>query len=247
MIVLSLTEEDRSLLLPLTPIQRDRVILALLAGGEAEENWGEIEQGILESIRRRGRRRREKNEYSKRYYHARKQGNAQNGVQNNVQIAVQNGRSPSSLPLFLPPSSLSPETPISLSPYNPPFSPTPPRKRAHAKTEKKKTAGESEQEPKVQWAEFVSMTNAEHQKLLDTHGPADTERLIEILDNYKGATGKTYKSDYRAILNWVVTRLQDEKKKRAKEDDPFARLPNKGPIIDKLPSATDGCWDDEPF
>ena len=32
-----------------------------------------------------------------------------------------------------------------------------------------------------------------------------------------------------------------------KEDDPFARLPNKGPIIDKLPSATDGCWDDEPF
>ena len=97
MIVLSLTEEDRSLLLPLTPIQRDRVILALLAGGEAEENWGEIEQGILESIRRRGRRRREKNEYSKRYYHARKQGNAQNGVQNNVQIAVQNGRSPLSL------------------------------------------------------------------------------------------------------------------------------------------------------
>lgn len=91
------------------------------------------------------------------------------------------------------------------------------------------------------------MTNAEHQKLLDTHGPTDTERLIEILDNYKGATGKTYKSDYRAILNWVVTRLQDEKKKRAKEDDPFARLPNKGPIIDKLPSATDGCWDDEPF
>ncbi len=34
------------------------------------------------------------------------------------------------------------------------------------------------------------MTNAEHQKLLDTHGPADTERLIEILDNYKGATGR---------------------------------------------------------
>ena len=57
MIVLSLTEEDRSLLLPLTPIQRDRVILALLAGGEAEENWGEIEQGILESIRRRGPKR----------------------------------------------------------------------------------------------------------------------------------------------------------------------------------------------
>ena len=75
----------------------------------------------------------------------------------------------------------------------------------------------------------------------------------EILDEAKrcvtGPVSYThlYKSDYRAILNWVVTRLQDEKKKRAKEDDPFARLPNKGPIIDKLPSATDGCWDDEPF
>jgi len=49
--------------------------------------------------------------------------------------------------------------------------------------------------------------------------------------------------DTSVCVKW----LQDEKKKRAKEDDPFARLPNKGPIIDKLPSATDGCWDDEPF
>lgn len=233
MITLSFTEEDRTLLLNLSSIQRDRVFFALLAGGEAAEDWGEVERDSLTSIRKKiaarkktaDRVKKHRERYSNRYSNA----------------------PPPSLPPFLPPSSLSPETPISLSPYNPPFSPTPPRKRARAKTEKKKTAGESEQDPKVQWAEFVSMTNAEHQKLLDTHGPADTERLIEILDNYKGATGKTYKSDYRAILNWVVTRLQDEKKKRAKEDDPFARLPNKGPIIDKLPSATDGCWDDETF
>lgn len=233
MITLSFTEEDRTLLLNLSSIQRDRVFFALLAGGEAAEDWGEVERDSLASIRKKiaarkktaDRVKKHRERYSNHYSNA----------------------PPPSLPPFLPPSSLSPETPISLSPYNPPFSPTPPRKRARAKTEKKKTAGESEQDPKVQWAEFVSMTNAEHQKLLDTHGPADTERLIEILDNYKGATGKTYKSDYRAILNWVVTRLQDEKKKRAKEDDPFARLPNKGPIIDKLPSATDGCWDDETF
>lgn len=239
MIVLSLTEEDRSLLLPLTTGQRDRVVLALLAGGEAEENWGEIERDILASIRRRGKAREKAASRVKKY---------RERYCNSYNNRYSNGYSntpPPSFPPFLPPSSLSPETPISLSPYNPPFSPTPPRNKARAKA--KKTAGKSEQEPKVQWAEFVSMTNAEHQKLLDTHGPADTKRLIEILDNYKGATGKTYKSDYRAILNWVVTRLQDEKKKRAKEDDPFARLPNKGPIIDKLPSATDGCWDDEPF
>lgn len=235
MITLSFTEEDRTLLLNLSSIQRDRVFFALLAGGEAAEDWGEVERDSLASIRKKIAARKKTADRVKKY-----RERYCNGYCNGYSNAP-----PPSLPPFLPPSSLSPETPISLSPYNPPFSPTPPRNKARAKT--KKTAGKSEQEPKVQWAEFVSMTNAEHQKLLDTHGPADTERLIEILDNYKGATGKTYKSDYRAILSWVVTRLQEEKKKRAKEDDPFARLPNKGPIIDKLPSATDGCWDDEPF
>lgn len=76
-------------------------------------------------------------------------------------------------------------------------------------------------EPKVQWAEYVSMTNAEHQKLLDTHGPVDTARLIEILDNYKGSSGKKYKSDYRAILSWVEDRLEEEKKRQPSSSNPF--------------------------
>lgn len=65
------------------------------------------------------------------------------------------------------------------------------------------------------------MTNAEHQKLLDTHGPADTARLIEILDNYKGSSGKKYKSDYRAILSWVEDRLEEEKKRQPSSSNPF--------------------------
>lgn len=65
------------------------------------------------------------------------------------------------------------------------------------------------------------MTNAEHQKLLDTHGPADTARLIEILDNYKGSSGKKYKSDYRAILSWVEDRLEEEKKRQPGSSNPF--------------------------
>lgn len=76
-------------------------------------------------------------------------------------------------------------------------------------------------EPKVQWAEYVSMTNAEHQKLLDTHGPVDTARLIEILDNYKGSSGKKYKSDYRAILSWVEDRLEEEKNRQPSSSNPF--------------------------
>lgn len=68
-------------------------------------------------------------------------------------------------------------------------------------------------QPKVQLAENVTMTNDEYEKLLAAYGPADTMRLIDILDNYKGSTGKKYKSDYRAILSWCVDRLTEEQKK----------------------------------
>ena len=79
-------------------------------------------------------------------------------------------------------------------------------------------ASPAEQAELVQWAEHVAMTNREHEKLLAAHGPADTRRLIEILDNYKGATGKRYASDYRAILSWVVDRLREEKGRTTKPD-----------------------------
>lgn len=75
-------------------------------------------------------------------------------------------------------------------------------------------------EPKVQWADNVTMTNAEHDKLLATHGPANTVRLIEILDNYKGSSGKRYKDDYRAILSWCVDRLNEERVKHGGNQDP---------------------------
>jgi hypothetical protein len=34
--------------------------------------------------------------------------------------------------------------------------------------------------------------------------------MINILSNYKGSTGKKYKSDYRTILNWVVDRYNEK-------------------------------------
>lgn len=34
--------------------------------------------------------------------------------------------------------------------------------------------------------------------------------VLRLLDNYKGSSGKSYKSDYRAILNWVVDKAQKE-------------------------------------
>ena len=54
------------------------------------------------------------------------------------------------------------------------------------------------------------MEEREYQSLVDKYGEKATEKLIELLDNYKGSSGKTYKSDYRAILNWVVDKAQKE-------------------------------------
>lgn len=71
----------------------------------------------------------------------------------------------------------------------------------------------SSDEDRVQLAPLVSMTVSDHEKLIERFGAADTKRLVEILDNYKGSSGKKYKDDYRAILSWCVDRLDEEKSK----------------------------------
>lgn len=62
----------------------------------------------------------------------------------------------------------------------------------------------------MKYAEFVCMTEASHEKLLQAYGKPFTETCISELDNYKGAKGKTYKDDYRAILSWVVDRCKEK-------------------------------------
>ena len=63
---------------------------------------------------------------------------------------------------------------------------------------------------KKHYAENVTLTTEEYTKLCEAHTEAGVKRMIEILDNYKGQNGKRYKSDYRAILNWVVQRYNEE-------------------------------------
>jgi hypothetical protein len=71
----------------------------------------------------------------------------------------------------------------------------------------------SNRKQKIKFAEFVSMTNDEFSSLVAKIGEDGAKRCIEILDNYKGSTGKSYKSDYRTILNWVIQRYEEEKSK----------------------------------
>ena len=81
---------------------------------------------------------------------------------------------------------------------------------------------------KIKYADFVSLTNAEYEALMAKLGEEGTKRCIEILDNYKGAMGRRYKSDYRAILNWVVERYEEEQRRKqhdkSKTSNPFLEL-----------------------
>lgn len=72
---------------------------------------------------------------------------------------------------------------------------------------------------KTKYAENVSMTEEQYNKLLKDYQEEGTKRLIEILDNYKGASGKKYKDDYRAILSWCVKKLEEERSKNATSKD----------------------------
>lgn len=94
---------------------------------------------------------------------------------------------------------------------------------------------------KVQWADNVTMTNAEHQKLLDAYGPADTALMIEHLSHYKAANGKRYSSDYRAILAWVTKWLSEQKGTEAKQG--AAQRPSKAPA--PMPQAAESVEEQE--
>lgn len=79
------------------------------------------------------------------------------------------------------------------------------------------TTSNNTKEIYTQYAEFVKMKESEYNKLVEEHGEPLTLKMIQVLDNYKGANGKKYKSDYRAILNWVVDKVKGEKNERTKQ------------------------------
>lgn len=80
---------------------------------------------------------------------------------------------------------------------------------------------------KKKYAEFVSMTEEEYQRLVSEHGETAVKRMIEILDNYKGANGKKYKSDYRAILHWVVKRVNEESQNKGAKANEYTKEADK--------------------
>ena len=83
---------------------------------------------------------------------------------------------------------------------------------------------EEEKNKKNKYAQFVKMSESEYATLTEKYGIDKTKRMIDILDNYKGASGKPYKSDYRAILNWVIKRIEEDDQKTVKKDSTLKNI-----------------------
>ena len=81
---------------------------------------------------------------------------------------------------------------------------------AIAQTGVDKEKEEEEDKEKDIYGEYVSLSKSEYEKLITKYGDGFTKKCIAKLDNYKGANGKKYKSDYRAILNWVVDGIKKD-------------------------------------
>ena len=64
----------------------------------------------------------------------------------------------------------------------------------------------------TEYASGVEMSKEEYGKLGDDFGEDVRALAIEKLSDYKLATGKKYKSDYHAILNWVIEKVSGKDK-----------------------------------
>ena len=79
---------------------------------------------------------------------------------------------------------------------------------------------EEPKEKKVQYAPAVSMTEGEHEKLIEQYGRTDTQEAITFLDEYKRDKPYRNKSDYLTIRRWVVTAIRERRDKLKKQTRP---------------------------
>ena len=82
-----------------------------------------------------------------------------------------------------------------------------------AKPSKEQETEKKTKAVKKAYADDVHLTQAEYNSLVERVGSKQAaDECIEILSNYKGATGKKYKSDYKAILNWVIDKWRERRR-----------------------------------
>ncbi len=93
-----------------------------------------------------------------------------------------------------------------------------------------KRAAESK---KRKYFDDVYLTDEEYGKLTDEYG-ADTEGILELLNNYKCSSGKSYKSDYFAVRSWAGDRYLERKRTKPAGDFGTGELYAPSPNVDLL-------------
>lgn len=104
-----------------------------------------------------------------------------------------------------------------------PASVSPSEPKNFEQTPKKQKSPTKPKPEKKHYGDFVTLTEEEYGRLVEKYGEEAVKRMIEILDNYKGSTGKKYASDYRTILNWVWERVRDENPRLIKAQAPQSK------------------------
>ena len=78
----------------------------------------------------------------------------------------------------------------------------------HRKVVKRKTV--KKEDSKIKYAENILLKKKEYENLCKDSPEPAVQKMIEVLDLYKGSNGKKYKSDYMTILNWVKTKVEKD-------------------------------------
>ena len=79
------------------------------------------------------------------------------------------------------------------------------------------TGTDNDTEAKVAFLDCVHLAPAQHKELLKTFGETKTAELIQILNDYKASTGRTYQSDFHAIKSWVLKKYDEERQGQNRE------------------------------
>lgn len=91
---------------------------------------------------------------------------------------------------------------------------------------KNKNKNKNKEEEKNKIREQVTLTQIEFNKLISEHGEEATNWMLDKLNAYKLSNGKKYKSDYGAILNWVVKSYKEHKESNKDESNPLINAIN---------------------
>lgn len=96
--------------------------------------------------------------------------------------------------------------------------PAPAEEKAKPQKSKEKSIVQTKQKNTFGEFDNVSLTDDEISKLKVKCNQLgiDFSKVISTLSNYKAQSGKKYKSDYAAILQWVIDRCLEEKAKTNK-------------------------------